>query len=618
MCGLVGFLVTKGFDHIEASAILGTMTDSLTHRGPDDSGQWLDGVTGIALGHRRLAIIDLSPAGHQPLISESGRFVLAFNGEIYNHLELRRKLGLRRWRGHSDTETLLALIELWGLRRTLQQATGMFAVALWDKETRSLFLGRDRMGEKPLYYGWQGRTFLFGSELKALREHPEFRDEIDRSALALYVRRGYVPTPLTIYTGIKKLIPGSILEISSRAMPGDSAAPESYWSLKQIVASAKQSRFHGEAKEAVENLEGLLKTAIAQQQISDVPLGAFLSGGTDSSTVVAIMQSMSPVPVKTFTIGFEEQAYNEATYARRVAAHLGTDHTELYVSAQDAMGIIPDLPTIYDEPFADSSQIPTALVSRLARQHVTVSLSGDGGDELFCGYGHYERVERMWNRLSVLPLFARSAIRRLLPQGALAEGIASHSLETFYGFMNSQWKGYPDLVAGAKGSFDEAVPVILSDAKERLMYVDTLNYLPDDILVKVDRAAMSTSLETRMPFLHHRVVEFAWRLPIEMKFRNGVAKWPLKAILKKYIPEHVVDRPKMGFGVPIHKWLRGPLREWAEELLAEGRLERDGFFDSKAVREEWKLHLSEKRDRHYGLWTVLMFQAWQERACARS
>jgi len=613
MCGFAGFFNPEKFHIVNASVLIGSMTEDLRHRGPDDCGQWVDADAGIALGHRRLSVIDITAAGHQPMKSDDGRFVLVFNGEIYNHLELRRKLGFWPWRGHSDTETLLAGIQSWGLEQTIKQSAGMFALALWDKNEKRLSLARDRMGEKPLYYGWQRNSFLFGSELKAFFKHPDFIGDIDRSSLTMYVKIGYVPTPRSIFTGIKKLIPGSILEIDSTYLPCDELQPQLYWSLNRILVSMDGRRFEGHPDEAVATLEALLTDAIKRQQISDVPLGAFLSGGTDSSTVVALMQSISSTPVKTFTIGFEDKSYNEATQARRVAEHLKTDHTELYVSAKDAMGVIPDLPEIYDEPFADSSQIPTVIISRLARQHVTVALTGDGGDELFCGYDRYPETVDIWGRLSMLPLPIRSILGHVLPRGAIAAGIASKSLDDFYKFYHSKWKAFSNLVIDKKENLDsDFVPDVLLDAKERMMYVDSLDYLPNDILVKVDRAAMSISLETRVPLLDHRVVEFAWQLPISIKYKNSIGKWPLKQILYKYIPEQYVNRPKMGFGVPIDHWLRGSLLEWAEELLGENRIRSEGFFDPVPIRSEWKLHLSGRRNRHHGLWIILMFQAWYD------
>jgi asparagine synthase (glutamine-hydrolysing) len=571
----------------------------------------MDAGSGIALGHQRLAIVDLTAAGHQPMVSVSGRYVLAFNGEIYNHLEIRQTLGQQTWRGHSDTETLLAGIQQWGLETSLHRAVGMFAIAVWDREEKCLLLARDRMGEKPLYYGWQGKSFVFGSELKALREHPDFQNTIDRRALALYVRSGYVPAPHSIFSGIRKLMPGTTLKIRANQVVGHLPEPRAYWRLDRAIPQGDDQRFSGRPEEAVEALESHLRTAIKQQQIADVPLGAFLSGGVDSSTVVALMQALSQAPVRTFSIGFEEPGYNEAHHARIVAGHLKTEHTELYVTAQDAMSVIPELPQIYDEPFADVSQIPTVLVSRLARQHVTVALSGDGGDELFCGYGRYPQTAHTWGRLSKIPLLLRRTFQRMLPKGPLAEGLGAANLDGFYQFMNSQWKGFPGLVLGpARDTCPTLMPAWLNEPRERMMYADALTYLPDDILVKVDRAAMSTSLETRVPFLDHRVVEFAWSLPDSVKYRNDVGKWPLKQLLYKYVPQHMVDRQKMGFGVPLEHWLRGPLRDWAEDLLSEDRLRAEGFFDPEPIRAEWKRHLAAKQDRHYGLWTILMFQAW--------
>ncbi len=611
MCGITGFLSPGGFSEAEATACLQQMRHALKHRGPDDSGQWLDASAGVGLGQQRLSVIDLTPAGHQPMMSESGRYALVFNGEIYNHLELRLRLGARRYRGHSDTETLLAAIDHWGLDQTLQELVGMFAIALWDADARVLSLARDRMGEKPLYYGWQGQTLLFGSELKALCRHPEFTGSIDRAALAGYVRGGFVQGTRSIYEGIHKVSPGTSVRIPARGPVGVTAPAEPYWSLADVVNARSGQRFSGGPDRAVAALEAELVAAIGKQQISDVPMGAFLSGGIDSSVVTALMQAMSPVPIKTFTIGFEEQGYNEAPHARAVAAHLGTDHTELYVTSNDALGVVPDLPRIYDEPFADPSQIPTVLLSRLVRGHVTVALSGDGGDELFCGYDRYPSTLKTWGRLSTVPLPVRRVVHGFLPQGAFSEGFAAESSDDFYRFMNWQWKGCPNLVLGVGPTpTQQRVPGVLNDPKERLMYLDALNYLPDDILTKVDRAAMAASLETRVPLLDHHVVEFAWSLPGDIKCRNGIGKWPLRQILRKYVPDELINRPKMGFGAPIDKWLRGPLRAWGEEMLSLDRLSRDGWFDATPIRERWLQHLKGERDRHYELWTILMFQAW--------
>jgi asparagine synthase (glutamine-hydrolysing) len=651
MCGLTGFWQPGGCRAEEAQAIIRRMADTLIHRGPDDAGVWLDEPAGFALGHRRLAILDLSPAGHQPMVSASGRFVIAFNGEIYNHLALRYELakvgaGGTAWRGHSDTETLLAAIEAWGVEATLKKAVGMFALALWDRETRTLTLARDRMGEKPLYYGWQGGVFLFGSELKALRAHPAFAGEIDRDALALYLRHNYVPAPFSIYRGICKLPPSTYLHVSerdvqARALP----APQPYWSVHQAVQDGQSHPFTGSDAEALQSLDGLLRQSIRGQMLADVPLGAFLSGGVDSSTVVALMQVQASRPVKTFTIGFHEQDYNEAEHAHAVAAHLGCEHTELYVTAEQAMAVIPRLPALYDEPFADSSQIPTFLVAQLAREHVTVSLSGDGGDELFGGYNRYFWIRRIWDRLGCIPLSIRRALaaflvapspqtwnrvfrafKPLLPQRLqvslagdkvhkLAELVMLDSPEAVYRYLVSHWK-HPaeELVIGA--SEPETIlqrpqdwPALAS-LEERMMYLDQMTYLPDDILVKVDRAAMGVSLETRVPLLDHRVVEFAWRLPLHMKIRNGQGKWLLRQVLYQYVPHTLIERPKMGFGVPLDRWLRGPLKAWAEDLLSETRLKREGFFHPAPIREKWAEHFSGRRNWAYYLWDVLMFQAW--------
>ncbi len=548
------------------------------------------------------------------MLSASGRFALVFNGEIYNHLEIRRELGdSTAWRGHSDTETLLAGVERWGLEQTLVRACGMFALALWDRRDRVLRLARDRMGEKPLYHGWQGDHYLFASELKAFRHHPSFRAEIDREALALYVRNGYVPAPRSIFCGIGKLAPGTILTLPATASPGATPAQSPYWDLYATVTARRGVQRKVSPQQAVEELKVILLRAVDQSRLSDVPLGAFLSGGVDSSTVVALMQSQSSTPVRTFSIGFDDERYNEAHLARSVAEHLGCEHYELQVTAQDALAVVPELPRIYDEPFADVSQIPTVLVSRLARAHVTVSLSGDGGDELFCGYDRYSEIERRWKLLGAVSLPLRRAARYLLPMGPLKEGLAAASIDELYRFGTQQWKGFPGLVLGADEATLPLVPELPAlSAKERMMFADCRGYLPDDILVKLDRAAMSTSLESRVPLLDHRVVEYAWSLPDELKCRNGVGKWPLKEILYGLVPRDLVDRPKMGFGAPVDVWLRGPLRGWASELLAESRLREQGLFDPLPIQLEWGRHLAATHDRQYGLWTILMFQAWHQ------
>lgn len=650
MCGITGFLSFPSAwrGSAEAQVACQAMMDGITHRGPDSDGLWLDEECGIALGHRRLAVVDLSPAGHQPMASTCGRYLIAYNGEIYNHADLRRDIEAAgrapAWRGHSDTETLLAAIVAWGLEKTLQRCIGMFAIALWDRQEHSLTLARDRMGEKPLYFGWQGRgghsVFLFGSELKAMRAHPSFEAPVNRDALALYLRHNYIPAPHSIHQGIRKLMPGTLLTVS---LTQRDIEPRPYWSaLDAAVSGVTHTRRALSAQDAVSELEGLLKSAVAQQMMADVPLGAFLSGGIDSSTIVALMQAQSNRPVKTFTIGFHEAGYNEAEHAKAVAAHLGTEHTELYVTPQEAMAVIPRLPTIYDEPFADSSQIPTFLVSQLARQHVTVSLSGDAGDELFSGYSRYTATAGMWRKLTRLPLPLRHAAARaitavspdawsamagMLPGQRLgsrfgdklhkgAGVLGCRSVDALYHGLVSHWNDPAQLVIGG-----HEPPTLLTGQQpdlpglgpvERMMALDMVTYLPDDILTKVDRASMAVSLESRVPMLDHRVVEFAWRLPQSLKLRNGVGKWVLRQVLYRYVPQHLIDRPKMGFGVPIDVWLRGPLRDWAEALMDESRLRREGYFDPAPIRQKWTEHLDGSRNWAYHLWDVLMFQAWLE------
>lgn len=639
MCGIAGFLNRAGC--ADGEPVLRRMADMIIHRGPDSDGYWTDADAGIALAHRRLAIIDLSPAGHQPMVSHDGRFVLSYNGEIYNHNDMRVELEARGrgdWYGHSDTETLLEGFSAWGVLGTLQRANGMFALALWDREARKLYLARDRMGEKPLYYGMQGGTLLFGSELKALRRHPAWRGEIDRDILSLFLRHNYVPGPYSIYAGIHKLPPAHFLEIGPEDdAPGE---PVAYWDIAEQARQGRNKPFSGSPDEAVDALERLLQDAVGIRMAADVPLGAFLSGGYDSSTVVALMQSQSTQPIKTFSIGFAEAEYDEAQYAKRVAAHLGTEHTELYVTPADALAEIPNLPHHWDEPFADSSQIPTMLVSRLARSAVTVSLSGDGGDELFCGYNRYSRGYDIWRRLGIMPRgirkLAAGALRKMPARGIdamvklapqrmrnmavgdrllkLADVMEIDRADDFYRSLVSHAKHPDDLVLGGhepamwlSGS-DPDWPVD-ADFRERMMYLDMRTYLPDDILVKVDRASMAASLESRVPLLDHRVVEFALALPLSHKLRDGQTKWPLRQLLHRHVPSQMMDRPKMGFTVPIGNWLRGPLRDWADDLLAPDRLKRDGFFDVGKIRRLWEETRSEGR-WHYHIWDILMFQAW--------
>jgi len=655
MCGIAGFLTQR--DAGRSPAIAGRMADAIVHRGPDDSGVWTDEAAGVALAHRRLAILDLSPQGRQPMRSHCGRYVIAFNGEVYNFAAIREALeqaGLAPvWHGHSDTEVMLAAIAAWGLEAALKKFVGMFAFALWDRETRTLSLARDRLGEKPLYYGWQGETFLFGSELKALRAHPAFRAEIDRDALALFLRHNAIPAPYSIYQGILKLPPGTFLQLRMEDALALGLSPRGrrgeikpYWSARSVAEAGQRNLFRGNDAEAATELERLLGQAVGGQMVADVPLGAFLSGGIDSTTIVALMQAQSRRPVKTFTIGFNETGYNEAEHAHAVARHLGTEHTELYVAPRDAMDVIPNLSSTYDEPFADSSQIPTCLVSHLARQHVTVSLSGDGGDELFGGYNRYFWARNIWRKLGWAPRSLRAALAGLLttlppstwntafhklerwlparlryanPGDKLhkaAEILAVRSPEEIYLGLVSHWKHPARLVPGSVEPLtlltDPGQQADLPDFEHRMMLLDTVTYLPDDILAKVDRAAMAVSLETRVPLLDHRVVEFAWTLPLDMKIRHGQGKWLLRQVLYRHVPQSLMERPKMGFGVPIDVWLRGPLKAWAAALIEPGRLAREGYFDPAPIQRKWAEHQSGSRNWSYYLWDVLMFQAWHE------
>ncbi len=625
------------------------MADTLNHRGPDDSGAW--GEDACALGHRRLSVIDLSPQGRQPMFSHDGRWVIVYNGEFYNYQQLRADLEILdpelkgAWRGTSDTEVFLEAVSRWGVDEATRRVNGMFAFALWDRRERLLHLGRDRIGEKPLFYAWMGKHFIFGSELKALRAHPSFNAGIDRGALALYMRHNYVPSPYCIYQGVAKLPPASLLTISPER-PGHTPEPRVYWSVRQACEAGAAQPFAGSEDEALAELEALLLESVEMCMVSDVPLGAFLSGGIDSSTVVALMQAISPKPIKTFSIGFSEEAYNEAPYAKAVARHLGTEHTELYVTPAEAMAVVPKLPQLYDEPFSDSSQIPTFLVAELARRHVTVSLSGDAGDELFGGYDRYAWGRHIWKRVGWLPYPARrlcAAMMEALPQGLLSRGLKPlkswlpeaafrrdpgelaqrvagylkvRRPEDMYRRLVSHWRPGDGLVLGA----DEP-PTPLSDPTQwpafkkffqRMMYFDLVTYLPDDILVKVDRAAMAVSLESRIPLLDHRVVELAWQIPLSMKVKHGKGKWLLRRLLYKYVPPELVERPKKGFGVPIDHWLRGPLKDWAAELLSPERIQSQGYLNPQVVQHAWREHQEQVKDWHYWLWDVLMFQLWLE------
>lgn len=619
------------------------MADTLYHRGPDSYGYWIDKIAGVALGHRRLAVVDLTSAGNQPMVSISGRYTIVFNGEIYNHLDIRRSIeengNYQSWRGHSDTETLLSAFELWGVRKTIKRCVGMFAFAVWDKQTHTLVLGRDRFGEKPLYYGVQGTgddaVFMFGSEINAFHKHPDFKPRINRDALSLLMSYNYIPCPHSIYLGIYKLPPASLLTV----VPGNlDYQIEAYWSVDECANAGLLNPFTGNEKEAIDTLENTLISTIRQQITADVPLGAFLSGGIDSSTIVALMQCQSKVPIKTFTIGFEEKGYSEAEHAKLVAEHLGTDHCELYVTPSQALHVVSKLPYIYSEPFADSSQIPTFLVSQLAKEYVTVSLSGDGGDELFGGYNRYKITQSLWRKLSLIPLPLRKIIARgitnispqtwtdlliKLPWTSIgdklhkgADVMCGSSFDEIYYRMISSWPDNSQLVIGAKtaNNYTFLTNSITSklDIIDRMMLLDSLTYLPDDILVKVDRAAMANSLETRVPFLDHRVVDFAWRLPSRYKINNGITKWILRQVLYRHVPKSLIERPKMGFGFPIDKWLRGPMRDWAESLINEKRIINEGYFYPNAITSKWNEHISGKRNWSSQLWAILMFQAWLE------
>jgi asparagine synthase (glutamine-hydrolysing) len=670
MCGVAGILSAATSSAHSLTEIARTMAASLSHRGPDDSGVWVDSRVGVAFGHQRLAIQDLSDAGHQPMTSACGQYVIVLNGEIYNHLDLRFALESKpvssqahtkslptrneilttgdapnsRWKSHSDTETLLEAIATWGVEEALNRCVGMFTFGLWDREMDTLTLARDRFGEKPLYYGWVGqgacKAFAFASELKALQAYPGFNSAINREALAHYFRFTYVPAPLSIFEGISKLEPGCLLTVSREAGNFEQVEQlkihhRAWFSFSDLVARSTNNPIKNETQ-AISELENSLAQAVKAQSISDVPLGAFLSGGIDSSTIAALMQEQSSTPIKTFTIGFDEPGFDEAPYARAVADHLGTDHTEMRVTAQMAQDVVKQLPHMYDEPFADSSQIPMHLVCRAAREQVSVVLSGDAGDELFGGYNRYLWGPRIWSRVSWLPF----GVRKLLGQaiqlvpisgwntlsrlaGVSRLGEKAHKLaarlrtartvEDLYWSLVTEWPNPELLVVGAKAGQPERIqsPSNLKDPLS-MMYLDTLTYLPDDILCKVDRAAMACSLETRVPFLDHRVVELVWRLPLHMKIRKGVSKWALRQVLYKRVPKELIERPKAGFAIPVGQWLRGPLRDWADALISPSRLAAEGYLHPESITRVWQEHLSGHYDHTPKLWSVLMFQAWLE------
>ncbi len=647
MCGICG-IFTKSAARTDIESVCRQMSDSLEHRGPDDQGVWVDIEAGVALGHRRLSILDLSYLGRQPMTSNDKRYIISFNGEVYNFLELKRELQSfgHNFRGGSDTEVMLTAISQWGLSQALSRFIGMFAFALWDRKESCLHLVRDRLGIKPLYYGWSlDGTFLFASELKAIRKFDAFDPSIDLDAVAMFFRHNYIPAPFTIYKNARKLPPGSMLTINQNGLSSRAVQIKTYWSADEVWRKGLEEPWHGTAQEAVDQLESILRDAVRLRMISDVPLGAFLSGGIDSSAVTALMQASSTQPVKTFTIGFREQSYDEAPMAKAVAKYLETEHTELYVTEAETMAIVPDLCEFWDEPFADSSQIPTFLLSRLTRNHVTVALSGDGGDELFLGYPRYPATLKLWKSKNMIPeplihvgstfleilspavldsigWIGRPLLRLMGVKGSLTDIVArireistKKNFSTFYGWSNSHFQPYGSLLNGK----DRIAPQFLDcdlatqDYWHTMSLLDVRTYLPDDILTKVDRASMAVALEARVPLLDHRVVEMAARLPARLKIKNGLNKWILRQVLYRYVPHSLVERPKMGFGVPIENWLRDGLRDWASDLLSEDRIRTKGYLDPNKVSRLWNSHLKGTADHRYILWNVLMFQSWVEK-----
>jgi asparagine synthase (glutamine-hydrolysing) len=639
MCGIAGVISSASAgEQLERNAI--AMADTIAYRGPDDHGIWSDAEACVALTHRRLSIVDLSPAGHQPMVSSDGRFIITYNGEIYNFQDLRPELEARgiKFRGHSDTEVMLEAFAIYGVEATVKRLIGMFTIGVWDRHDRSLTLVRDRLGIKPLYWAKFGELFLFGSELKALRAHPGWTPRIDRSAVAAFMRHNYIPAPHTVYVGVHKLEPGTMLTLPWRGEP----KIERFWDARTVALAGLANPMEADDTELAERLETLLRDAVRRRMVADVPVGAFLSGGIDSSTVAALMKSANSGPVRTYTIGFELAGFDEAKHSAAVARHLETDHTELTVTAKEALDVIPRLPEMYDEPFADSSQIPTHLVSAMTRRHVTVALSGDGGDELFAGYNRYQLTTQLWRSFALLPGPMRHALAKFLtavPANRWSQILsmvpakarprqAGDKLHKFAGTLRAEadtdlyrrlvthWdplQVVPGAIEAKGVLWDSTVERDFPGLLERMQFLDLVTYLPDDILTKVDRASMAVALEVRVPLIDHRVVEFAWHLPRPAKIRGGVSKWLLRQVLYRHVPRELVERPKMGFGIPLGDWLRGPLRAWAEDLLAESRLRQAGLLDAARVRQIWSAHLSGRRNHEYMLWNALMLEAWRRR-----
>jgi asparagine synthase (glutamine-hydrolysing) len=647
MCGIAGFYNNDSKYSNEILSIARRMGDAISHRGPDNFDFWTDNSSPLTLLHRRLAILDLSEAGNQPMHSPSNRYVISYNGEIYNHLDIRREIDKDfsdvKWLSQSDTETIIIAIEVWGIKKSLQAISGMFAIAIWDKKLKTLHLARDRVGEKPLYYGWQNNVFLFASELKAIKAHPSFEGKIDRNSINMLMQYGYIPAPYSVYKKIFKLEPGKLLSFNFQLQGKDGfESIEDYWSFQEVAKSARCNQFQGGFKEAKIKLNELLIQSISSQMISDVPIGAFLSGGIDSSLIVSLMQACSDKPINTFTIGFSEDKYNEADFAKEIAKYLGTNHSEYYVSSSEALDVIPKLPHIYDEPFADSSQIPTYLVSKLAKSSVTVSLSGDAGDELFGGYNRHVYSYRWGNILRKTPKNFKLTVARLLDlckpdylnqlESRLSKKFISktginnlsnffnktstalklHESKGLYQSFITHWPKDSNIVLHSNSYSENLFADDNFSLMESMMMNDFMSYLHNDILVKVDRAAMGLSLETRVPFLNEDIIRFAWTLPNSMKVHNGKGKYILRSLLNEYIPKKYFDRPKQGFAVPIEDWLRGPLLDWAESLLSKSKLDEQGYLNSNIVREKWDEHKSGKKNWQTDLWDVLMLQAWLE------